>query len=636
MFIPVSLSSVLLLQQFLTMLNGSVAMPLMVTPLTCMADDDPARGYIIGATLFVSGITTLLQATFGTRLPIVQGPSWTYLAPIAAVMQLPQWKCPDDDLLANMSSEERSALWQPRVNELLGALAVASVIQLLLGATGAVGLLLRFISPITVVCTITVLGIGFFESFRGMMSSHWPVSLLTDLNINALSEAVWLRVPLPGHWGAPTVHIGPVLGMTAAVLASIVESIGDYYACAKMSGASAPPVHAMNRGITIEGLGGILSGLFGAANASTSYSGNIGIIGVTRVGSRRVVQFSAVYMILFGLVGKFGALFVSIPAAIYGGAFVALFAMIAGMGTLVKQFLTMLNGSVAMPLMVTPLTCMADDDPARGYIIDATLFVSGITTLLQATFGTRVPAGPTSRTIAAVMHLPEWKCPDDRPAGEHELRGAQRAVAAEGQRTAWGAGGGFGHTSCCSVLTGAVGLLLRFISPITVVCTITVLGIGFFESFRGMMSSHWPVSLLSCCSKIVVHVRVTFNAVLHFLQSRPDLPPACMYQALSEAVWLQLPLIGRWGAPTVHIGPVLGMTAAVLASIVESIGDYYSCAKISGEHPWKAQCASAPPVHAMNRGIAIEGLGGILSGLFGAANASTSYSGNIGIIGVTR
>ena len=42
-------------------------MPLMVTPLTCMAEDDPARGYVIGATLLVSGITTLLQATFGTR-----------------------------------------------------------------------------------------------------------------------------------------------------------------------------------------------------------------------------------------------------------------------------------------------------------------------------------------------------------------------------------------------------------------------------------------------------------------------------------------------------------------------------------------------------------------------------------------
>ena len=51
-------------------------------------------------------------------------------------MQLPQWKCPDADLLDAMSAEQRSQLWQPRVNELLGALAVASVIQLLLGATG--------------------------------------------------------------------------------------------------------------------------------------------------------------------------------------------------------------------------------------------------------------------------------------------------------------------------------------------------------------------------------------------------------------------------------------------------------------------------------------------------------------------
>ena len=35
-------------------------------------DDDPARGYIISTILFVSGIVTLLQATFGCRLPIIQ------------------------------------------------------------------------------------------------------------------------------------------------------------------------------------------------------------------------------------------------------------------------------------------------------------------------------------------------------------------------------------------------------------------------------------------------------------------------------------------------------------------------------------------------------------------------------------
>ena len=66
----------------------------------------------------------------------MQGPSWAYLAPITAVMQLPQWRCPDAALMADMTPQQRQSLWQPRVNELLGALAVASVFQLLLGATG--------------------------------------------------------------------------------------------------------------------------------------------------------------------------------------------------------------------------------------------------------------------------------------------------------------------------------------------------------------------------------------------------------------------------------------------------------------------------------------------------------------------
>ena len=36
--------------------------------------------------------------------------------------------------------------------------------------------------------------------------------------------------------------------MMSAILAGIVESIGDYYACARLSGATPPPTHAINRG----------------------------------------------------------------------------------------------------------------------------------------------------------------------------------------------------------------------------------------------------------------------------------------------------------------------------------------------------------------------------------------------------
>ncbi|XP_060554543.1 solute carrier family 23 member 2-like, partial [Ruditapes philippinarum] len=47
-----------------------------------------------------------------------------------------------------------------------------------------------------------------------------------------------------------------------------------------------------------------------------------------------------------------------------------------------------------------------------------------------------------------------------------------------------------------------------------------------------------------------------------------------------------------------------------------------ACARIS--------CVSPPPAHAVNRGIAMEGFGSILSGIVGSGGATTSYSQNVG------
>ena len=71
--------------------------------------------------------------------------------------------------------------------------------------------------------------------------------------------------------------------MIAGVIAGVVESIGDYYACARMSGAPPPPPHAINRGIGIEGIACFIAGAFGTGTATTSFSENIGVIGITRV-----------------------------------------------------------------------------------------------------------------------------------------------------------------------------------------------------------------------------------------------------------------------------------------------------------------------------------------------------------------
>lgn len=79
--------------------------------------------------------------------------------------------------------------------------------------------------------------------------------------------------------------MGAVVGLLAGVLVSVVESVGDYHACARLSKAPSPPVHAVNRGIFMEGVGSVLAAAWGAGCGLTSYSENIGAIGITKAGA---------------------------------------------------------------------------------------------------------------------------------------------------------------------------------------------------------------------------------------------------------------------------------------------------------------------------------------------------------------
>uniref|UniRef100_A0A3Q2CNK9 Si:dkey-106n21.1 n=1 Tax=Cyprinodon variegatus TaxID=28743 RepID=A0A3Q2CNK9_CYPVA len=163
-------------------------------------------------------------------------------------------------------------------------------------------------------------------------STEYGFSARTDINLNAVTNSPWFHMPYPGQWGMPTVSLSSVLGMMAGVLASTMESIGDYYACARLSGAPPPPTHAINRGIGVEGIGCVLAAIWGTGNGTTSFSQNIAALGITKVGSRLVLQTTAVLMIFLGVFGKFGAVFITIPDPVIGGMFLVMFGMIAAVG----------------------------------------------------------------------------------------------------------------------------------------------------------------------------------------------------------------------------------------------------------------------------------------------------------------
>ena len=362
-------------QHYLTMFGSTVAIPLLLAGALGLDDKPQELGYLIATMFFISGITTLLQTTWGNRLPIIQGGTFSLLAPTFAICGMAG--------LAEMG-------WEVRMQHVQGAIIVGAVVEIAIGASGLIGKLLRFIGPITIAPTIALIGLSLFKFGAPVAGTHWPIGGLTigliilfsqylrktnrafelypillaiigawivaaactaaglfpaghpsHTSLANLENAPWFRVPYPFQWGMPQFGGAAIVGMLAGYIASMVESIGDYYACARLAGAPTPDEKTINRGITFEGIGCLIAGIFGTGNGTTSYSENIGAIGLTRVGARRVVQAGAIIMILLGTVSKFGALFTTIPQPIVGGMYCAMFGMIAAVGLSNLQFVNL-------------------------------------------------------------------------------------------------------------------------------------------------------------------------------------------------------------------------------------------------------------------------------------------------------
>lgn len=129
--------------------------------------------------------------------------------------------------------------------------------------------------------------------------------------------------------------------MFAGVVASMVESFGDYHAVASISGEDAPSAKRVNHGLGMEGIGNIFAGIMGTGNGSTSYSENVGAIGITSVASRYVVQIGSAFMIVAGYFGYVGGLVTTIPSPIVGGLFLVMFAQIVGVGLSQLQYVNL-------------------------------------------------------------------------------------------------------------------------------------------------------------------------------------------------------------------------------------------------------------------------------------------------------
>ena len=369
---PIERSILLGFQHYLTMIGSNIAVPLVLAAAMGMPPDATAR--LVGTFFVVSGVATLAQTTIGNRYPLVQGASFAILAPALAIIGVLQ---------------ASGAGWETMIVELQGAMIVAGIAQVLIGYLGLFGRLKRFLSPVVIAPVIALVGLALFDVpqiTNPETQSIWLFLLTLVLiigcsqyldgysnvlrlypvliglagawlfaaglsvggviesgssayvDLSGVGEASIIQPIVPFQWGTPQFTSSFVIGIFAGVLASMVESFGDYYAVARISDEKAPSGKRINHGLAMEGFGNVFAGIMGTGNGSTSYSENIGAIGITGVASRFVVQVGAVVMLVAGFVGFVGAIVTTIPDPIVGGLFVVMFAQIIGIGLSQLQY----------------------------------------------------------------------------------------------------------------------------------------------------------------------------------------------------------------------------------------------------------------------------------------------------------
>ncbi|KAL2935973.1 Nucleobase-ascorbate transporter 6 [Bienertia sinuspersici] len=362
-------------QHYIVMLGTTVLIPSALVPQ--MGGGKEEKAEVIQTLLFVAGLNTLLQTTFGTRLPAVIGGSYTFVAPTISI------------ILAGRYSNIGDPVEKFRriMRGIQGALIVASTLQIVLGFSGLWRNVTRFLSPLSVVPLISLVGFGLYElGFPGVAkcveiglpelviliflavylsqatkfgkhiferfavlisvaivwlyahiltvggaynhaSPRTQITCRTDRS-GLISGAPWIRVPYPFQWGAPTFDAGEAFAMMFASLVTLVESTGALIAVSRSASATMMPPSVLSRGIGWQGVGILLSGLFGTGIGPSVSVENAGLLTLTRVGSRRVVQISAAFMLFFSILGKFGAVFASIPSPIIAALYCLFFAYV--------------------------------------------------------------------------------------------------------------------------------------------------------------------------------------------------------------------------------------------------------------------------------------------------------------------
>ena len=356
---PMGQAAPLGLQHVLAMFASNVTPSIIVAGAAGLQFGGSEQVYLIHMAMLFAGIATLFQTIgfgpVGARLPIMQGTSFAFvgvLAGIAATQGLgvALTSCIIGGLihfaLGSVIANIRY-LFPPLVTGLvilaIGLYLVPVGIKYAAGgaadfqmAAESFGSLMHW----TVALTVIVVALGFKFMTKGILSNaaillgliagYLVAFMFGMVNFAAVGKASWVTGLQTLPYGFEF-NLGAVIGVTIVSIVSAVETIGDTSATAKAGAGREATDEEISGATYADGLGTAVAGVFGGL-PNTSFSQNVGIVGMTGIMSRHVVTIAGAIMVICGLIPKIGAIIASMPLPVLGGGVIVMFGMVAAAG----------------------------------------------------------------------------------------------------------------------------------------------------------------------------------------------------------------------------------------------------------------------------------------------------------------
>jgi len=356
------------IQHVLVMYAGAVAVPLIIGRALKLQPEEVA--FLISADLFACGLATLVQSIgfpgVGIRLPVMMGVTFASVGPMLSMAA-----SPDVGLLgiygSVISAGAFALLVAPFMSRLLPLFppVVTGTIILVIGislmrvginwAGGGLPTLTRVVDGVPgafpnpgygqlqglaialfvliVILALIRWGSGFVANVAvllGIVAGAILATLLGVMHFEKVASASWIDVVSPLHFGMPKFSIVPIVTMCIVMIVVMIESLGMFLALGEMTGTKIDE-EALTRGLRADGVGTMLGGFFNTF-PYTSFSQNVGLVGVTGVRSRSVTAAGGVILLGLGLLPKIAALVEAVPQVVLGGAGLVMFGMVAATG----------------------------------------------------------------------------------------------------------------------------------------------------------------------------------------------------------------------------------------------------------------------------------------------------------------